>query len=150
MRMPIPHCGKKNNTHGKKMLWKNMVILDTNAILRFILRDNLSMEEEVRLLLSSRVCFIPVEVVAEIVYVLSKIYGVERNVIAKTITDLTKLDSITVAQKEVVIHAFDVYASTTFDFVDCLLIGYSKEQQYSVFTFDRKLQGYLNKMDKME
>jgi len=123
-----------------------MVILDTNAILRFVLRDNPSMEEEVKLLLSNKACLIPVEVVAEIVYVLSKIYGVERSVIAKTITDLTKLDNITVAQKEVVIHALGVFASTTFDFVDCLLIGYSKEQQYSVFTFDRKLQRYLSRV----
>ena len=123
-----------------------MVILDTNAILRFILRDNQAMEDEVKLLLSSNACFIPVEVVAEIVYVLSKIYVVERNVIAKTISDITKLSSVTVAQKDVVLHSLDVFASTTFDFVDCLLIGYSKEQQYSVFTFDRKLQRYLNKM----
>ena len=122
-----------------------MVILDTNAILRFVLRDNPSMEEEVKLLLSNKACFIPVEVIAEIVYVLSKIYGVERSVISKTITDLTKLTNITIAQKDVVIHAFDVYASTTFDFVDCLLIGYSKEKQYSVFTFDKKLQKYLHK-----
>jgi len=135
---------------GKTISWKNMVILDTNAILRFILRDNQAMEDEVKLLLSSNACFIPVEVVAEIVYVLSKIYVVERNVIAKTISDITKLSSVTVAQKDVVLHSLDVFASTTFDFVDCLLIGYSKEQQYSVFTFDRKLQGYLNKMDKME
>jgi len=131
---------------GKTISWKNMVILDTNAILRFILRDNQAMEDEVKLLLSSNACFIPVEVVAEIVYVLSKIYVVERNVIAKTISDITKLSSVTVAQKDVVLHSLGVFATTAFDFVDCLLIGYSKEQQYSVFTFDRKLQRYLNKI----
>ena len=44
-----------------------------------------------------------------------------------------------------VFHALQVYASTTLDFVDCLLIGYAKEDKYTVFTFDKKLQKYLNK-----
>ena len=49
-----------------------------------------------------------------------------------------------VAQKHVVCQALKIYASTTFDFVDCLLAGYAKEYKYSVFTFDKNLQAYLN------
>ena len=121
-----------------------MVILDTNAILRYILQDNQTMADEVELKLSSEVCFIPVEVVAEMVYVLSKVYSVNRDVVAKTITNITCLSNITVAQKNVVLHALRVYASTTLDFVDCLLIGYAKEEGHTVFTFDRKIRRYLN------
>jgi predicted nucleic-acid-binding protein len=120
-----------------------MVILDTNAILRYVLQDNLTMADEVELQLSREVCFIPVEVVAEIVYVLSRVYELERNVIAKTVTDITYVNNITVAQKAVVLHALQVYASATLDFVDCLLIGYAKKNAYTVFTFDKKLRKYL-------
>jgi len=42
-----------------------MVIFDTNAILRYILRDNPAMTVEVKKQLLHEVCFIPVEVVAE-------------------------------------------------------------------------------------
>ena len=121
-----------------------MVIFDTNAILRYILQDNPAMVAEVKQQLSSKDCFIPVEVVAEMVYVLSKVYNVERDVIAKTITDITHVSNIKVAQKNVVIHALSVYAHTTLDFVDCLLIGYEKEEKYTVFTFDKKLRIFLN------
>ena len=121
-----------------------MVILDTNAILRYILRDNLAMVTEVKRQLSSDVCFIPVEVVAEVVYVLSKAYGVKRDIVAKTITAITYLSNVALAQKKVVLHALSVYASTTLDFVDCLLTGYVKEEGYTVFTFDKKLRRYLN------
>ena len=121
-----------------------MVIFDTNAILRYVLRDNLAMLAEVKAKLLSENCFIPVEVVAEIVYVLSKTYGVERSIVAKILIDLTDVRNITVAQKHVVCQALNIYASTTFDFVDCLLAGYAKEYKYSVFTFDKKLQAYLN------
>ena len=121
-----------------------MVILDTNAILRYILQDNQTMAEEVELLLSCESCFIPVEVIAEIVYVLSKVYSVERDVIAKTVIGLTNVSNITVAQRNVVLHALRVYSSTTLDFVDCLLIGYAKVDGYTVFTFDRKLRRFLS------
>jgi predicted nucleic-acid-binding protein len=121
-----------------------MVILDTNAILRYVLQDNQTMADEVEQQLFSEVCFIPVEVVAEIVYVLSKVYSVNRDVVAKTITNISFLSSITIAQKIVVLHALRVYAATTLDFVDCLLIGYAKEEKYTVFTFDKKLRKILN------
>ena len=120
-----------------------MVILDTNAILRYILRDNLEMVAEVRSQLLNENCFIPVEVVAEIVYVLSKVYSIERDVIAKTLTNIANVSNITVAQKNVVLHALQVYASTTLDFVDCLLIGYAKKEGHTIFTFDKKLRKFL-------
>ena len=120
-----------------------MVIFDTNAILRYILRDNLGMAAEVKNQLSSEPCFIPVEVVAEMVYVLSKVYKVERDVISKTIANITYINNIKIAQKEVVLHALRVYANTPLDFVDCLLIGYAKEENYTVFTFDKKLRKIL-------
>jgi predicted nucleic-acid-binding protein len=121
-----------------------MVIFDTNAILRYMLRDNPVMADEVELEILSNACFIPVEVVAEIVYVLSKIYGIRRDVIATTVTAVTRVSNITVAQKDVVHHALRVYALTTLDFVDCLLVGYAKEERYTVFTFDKKLRKFLN------
>ena len=121
-----------------------MVIFDTNAILRGILQDNLTMAEEVKRKLSSgETCFIPVEVVAEIVFVLSKVYALKRDVIAKTLTDIADVKNVYIAQKPVVIHALHVYAATTFDFVDCLLVGYAKVNGHSIFTFDKKLQKYL-------
>ena len=57
--------------------------------------------------------------------------------------DITDSDRIKVVHNSVVQHALTVFASSSFDFVDCLLIGYAKEKQYSVFTFDKKLQKRL-------
>ena len=122
-----------------------MVIFDTNAILRYILRDNLEMAAEVKNCLLSGSCFIPVEVISEIVYVLTKVYSVERDVVAKTLTNIANVSNITIAQESVVLYALQIYAATTLDFVDCLLIGYSKKEGYSIVTFDKKLRKHLNK-----
>ncbi|MDR2147872.1 MAG: PIN domain-containing protein [Tannerella sp.] len=120
-----------------------MVIFDANVILRLVLQDNPAMVEEAKKRLSQDICFIPVEVVAEIVYVLSRVYGVERTVVAQTLTDVASVKNVTFAQQHVVLHALRVYASTAFDFVDCLLAGYAEEDQYTIFTFDKKLRKYL-------
>ena len=120
-----------------------MVLLDTNAILRYMLQDDQEMADSVEQQLLSNACYIPVEVVAEFVYVLLKVYGVERNVIAQAVTRIADANNVRLAQSSVVRHALNVFASSTLDFVDCLLVGYAKEKQYSVFTFDKKLQKYL-------
>jgi len=104
------------------------------------------MADDVEQQLSNNVCYIPIEVVAELVYVLSKVYNVGREVIAQTILDISDIDNIMVAQSNVVRCALGVFTSSTLDFVDCLLVGYAKEEQYTVFTFDKQLQKYLHKI----
>ena len=120
-----------------------MVLFDTNAILRYILQDNHEMAEAVEQQLSEHICYIPVEVVAEVVYVLSKVYNIERNVLAQIVIDVTHTDKISVEKSNIVRYALGVFASSRLDFVDCLLVGYAKEKQYSIFTFDKKLKRYL-------
>jgi len=120
-----------------------MVLFDANAILRYILQDDTEMVNSVEQQLSTSFCYIPVEVLAEVVYVLSKVYNTDRNIISQIVIDITNTDKIIVAQHNVVLHALRVYATTTLDFVDCLLTGYAKENKYTIFTFDKKLKKYL-------
>jgi predicted nucleic-acid-binding protein len=68
----------------------------------------------------------------------------KRDVIAQTLTDISDLDNIRIAQKPVVLHALGVYVATTLDWVDCLLMGYAKENGHTISTFDKKLQKYWN------
>jgi len=122
-----------------------MVILDTNAILRYILQDNKEMADEVEIELSQNVCFIPVEVIAEIVYVLNRVYSLERSIICRIITDISQSNDVIVEHQDVVRHAMQVYSFTSLDFVDCLLTGYFKIDGYTIFTFDKKLKNQLKR-----
>ncbi len=123
-----------------------MVLFDTNALLRYVLQDNKEMADSVEQQLSDNVCYIPVEVIAECVYVLSKVYNVEREIVAQTLTGIAGLNNIRVSKDEVVQYALGLFSSSMLDFVDCLLVGYTKEKRYSVFTFDKKLQKQLDKI----
>jgi len=115
-------------------------ILDANSILRFVLQDNLEQANSTEKVLSSDKANIPLEVVAEVVYVLQKVYKIKRSLIAEKLKTLANIRENLVFEKDVVLYATDVYSSTSLDFVDCLLMGYSKIKNYSIFTFDKSLK----------
>ena len=119
-----------------------MLLLDTNAILRFILQDNNKMSDEVEDILISRAdVVVPLEVVAEMVYVLNKVYRMSRKEIVDKIIKISDLGLI--LEKEVVLYGVNLFASTKLDFVDCLLVAYSKIKGCKVFTFDKELKKQL-------
>ncbi|MDR3350842.1 MAG: PIN domain-containing protein [Prevotellaceae bacterium] len=122
-----------------------MVIFDTNAVLRYILQDNAAMADAVDKELALNNCLLPMEVIAEIVYVLSKVYRIDRLTIAKTIEGIMRISHIWVYRPNVVLCAIQTYASTKLDFIDCLLAGYAKSENHTIYTFDRELKKYLSR-----
>ena len=55
-----------------------MVMLDANVILRYILNDNEDMVLEVTEVIKSKNVIVTIEVIAEVIYVLKRIYGVDK------------------------------------------------------------------------
>lgn len=122
-----------------------MKLFDANVILRYILNDNETMAQKVENLLESSQVFVPIEVIAEVVYVLLKVYKVERREISNTIDDFISIPSVQTTSDKVIKVATVHFASDNLDFVDCLLIGYKQIEMYDVITFDKKLVNFLNK-----
>ena len=63
--------------HGLMRLQKNTevrMIIDANVILRCILNDNQQLAMQAKSLIENNDCFVPNEVVAEVVFVLQKVY----------------------------------------------------------------------------
>ena len=56
-----------------------MVLLDANAVLRYILNDHIDMASEVSELISNGKAFVPIFVLAEVVYVLTGVYQVNKS-----------------------------------------------------------------------
>jgi len=88
-------------------------------------------------------CIVPVEVITETVFVLSKVYFYDRKAICDEIKDFAKIRKTMLLERDVVCHACDVYANSNLDFVDCLIDGYTKIKGYNAFTFDKKLRKFL-------
>lgn len=120
-------------------------LVDTNVLLRYLLHDVESQQEEVDALIAGGVATIP-EVFPEIVYVLSHSYKIDRQKISGAL--LTLLDEIEVEHKEVITHASKLYGETNLDYVDCVLVAYRKVEGREVFTFDKNLNKLLKREEK--
>ena len=123
------------------LLRKNMQLIDTNVILRFVLNDNVEMAQRAAEVIASGAYTKP-EVIAEVVYVLKSVYSTPKDKIKSIIRGLS--DIIRIEDSDCVVHAIDLFSSTSLDFVDCLLIAYHSLNGETVFTFDNKLNKYLN------
>jgi len=82
------------------------------------------------------------EVIAEVVYVLKSVYSTPKNKIKSIIHGLS--DIIQIENAGCVVYAIDLFASTSLDFVDCLLVAYHSLNGETVFTFNKKLNRHLN------
>jgi predicted nucleic acid-binding protein len=122
---------------------RKTVILDTNAVLRFLMQNDEEMYNQVAELLITNDCITTVEVVAEAVYNLQKKYKLTRQAIAERIKDFSTLQEDLLLEETVVLYACNLFAGSSLDFVDCLLDGYAKIKGNPVFTFDGDLRKQL-------
>jgi len=125
-----------------------MNIVDANLILRYLLQDDEQFVEYANDKMERHSIFIPNEVVAEVVYVLEKVYRLKRFHIYDSLQKLLGYSNIASQDRSILIEALKVYSEVNIDFVDSLLFAYSKVAGHTVFTFDKKLNQMLEKLHK--
>ena len=120
-----------------------MKIIDANVVLRYLLADipNLFVESEG--LIESVVIYLPFEVLAEIIYVLEKVYLVAREEISGSLINLLKYQNISTYDSEIADCALQAYSDTNLDFIDTLLYAYQKVRDFEIVSFDKKLNKYI-------
>jgi predicted nucleic-acid-binding protein len=79
------------------------------------------------------------EVLAEVVYVLNKVYSMPKLEIADCVKKFLRLPNVEADSEEALFMAMKTYAEKNLDFVDCVLYGFYAVYSYDVFTFDKKL-----------
>jgi len=119
-------------------------ILDANAILRYILDDIKEQADSVEKILQNENVLILPEVVAEVVYILTKYYNQPPDTASKGI--LQFLDDAD-CNSEILRHAIGTFGNRKLDFVDCLLYEYSKQADYKIFTFDKDLLKLIRNLE---
>lgn len=125
------------------MQWrKNMQLIDANVIIRCVLNDCPDMTQKAVEVIDAGAYTKP-EVLAEVVYVLQKVYSIQRSEIHTLLTNI--LEVVSCPDAKCVLLAMDIYASVSLDFVDCLLIAYHRINHETIFSFDKKLNTHLDK-----
>ena len=119
-----------------------MKYVDANIILRYVLWDIESLSKKAQKIIESENIIIPIEVIAEVVYVLEGVYTIHRAEIKDAIMYLTEYENIEIST-DILKQAFSIFVDKKIDFVDAVLYGYSKIQNAVVFTFDKKLENLI-------
>lgn len=119
--------------------------LDTDVIIRFLTGDDPEKQAAAASLLEQveqgvLTLHVPDTVIADAVYVLSspRLYHIARADIREMLSTLVRLPQFQVQNKQSVLRALDLYASTKLDFGDTLIIA-SMEQQGShlLYSYDQ-------------
>ncbi|MCL2350294.1 MAG: PIN domain-containing protein [Defluviitaleaceae bacterium] len=121
-----------------------MVLIDANVMIRIIINDNKDMAQEAAKFISENQVLIRNEVMAEIVYVLQKVYKIDRLEIYKLFRDIIEGAVIKTENHDVVLCAFKAFGEQNLDFVDCLLYAHNSINGNAVFTFDKALKKIIN------
>ncbi|RMF66666.1 MAG: type II toxin-antitoxin system VapC family toxin [Calditrichaeota bacterium] len=127
------------------MLKKNLVVLDTNVIIRFLIGDNEELyEKSVRIfseIENDRVKAVVLEsVIAETVFVLEKVYRVERNLIAELLIKILDLKGVRNGSRQIYRRALETYQAKNIDIVDCLICAHSVVGEMEVVSFDKDIE----------
>jgi len=122
-----------------------MSVVDANVILRYVLVDHAELSTRAAEILEQQTAILPMEVACEVVYVLQKVYEVDREEIRQQLGNLLTENLIEMDKFAVFLKALECYSTSTFDFVDCLLWAYHTVEQREVFTFDNKLHKFIQR-----
>lgn len=130
---------------------KSIYLLDTNFILRYLLKDVFEQFDVANKLVTEiekgeLKAKIIDGVFCEVVYVLGKVYNVPRKEISDILTELLTYKGF--ISTEPLKLALLKFSKNNIDIVDCLLCAYSElsSNEY-VITFDKKLNNLIKKQN---
>jgi predicted nucleic-acid-binding protein len=116
-----------------------MSLVDANVVLRYLLDDHAELSPRAAEILEQQAVTLPIEAACEVVYVLQKVYEVDRDTISQRLTELVSEGLVRMDKPGVFCRALAWYRQRALDIVDCLLLGYHLEEQQPIITFDDKL-----------
>jgi len=121
---------------------KSISVVDANAVLSLLLGAEREHFERARAFFEgvrdgSESAYVPAAVLAECVYVLTRVYSVTRFDAATKL--LALLDYRGLISEPEVRRALELYRDKNVDFVDALVAATAREQGWKIFSFDRDL-----------
>lgn len=116
-------------------------LVDTNLLLRFLLKDNLAQFEAAKELITQSYgdLILPELAVAEVVWVLQSVYKFKKEEVIEKIFELLKLRSL-VTNFSLLNDTLIIYQNHHISFVDAYLVAYCKYYKLAgIYSFDKDL-----------
>lgn len=121
-----------------------MRLIDTNIILRYLLEDNVKFTVQAVGIIENGSVVILTEVICEVVYVMQKVYKINRDEIVAILSDFLAYPNIdTVDNFSLIREALNLYKNENVDFVDALLCSHHNLSGDEVISFDKRINKIL-------
>jgi len=88
------------------------VILDTNAVIHFVLAYDMSRFKIVAKTLNNNQCYVPTEVIAEVVYILDGKFKIDHQTIVAKLEDFIAIQDNLVSEVNAITFGLNLYASS--------------------------------------
>ena len=120
-------------------------LLDANVILRYLLKDEEALFAKASAVLEKaktgdEKVIILESVLTECVYVLARIYRVDRSTIAAQLRGLFYYKGVVNPDRKDLVDALVIFGQTNLSIVDCILCAKSKNHEMPLLTFDKDLK----------
>lgn len=123
---------------------------DANTMIRCIIGDDEQKIKELQEIRATQKIIYSMEVIAEVVYVLTKVYDVSRVDASDAIQRFLKAKNIVCSNSEIAIKSLQLFAENHLDFVDNVLLAYHQLRGITIYSYDRKLMNAIKQEEKME
>jgi len=125
-------------------------LIDANVLLRYLLKDDEALFRKAYELLEKvkdgkDLIIIPESVLAECVYVLLRIYKVDRQIIAEKLRSLFLYKGVVNPDKEDLVDSIKFFGETKLSIVDCIICAKSVNNRMPIVTFDDELKNVSRK-----
>jgi predicted nucleic-acid-binding protein len=125
-------------------------LIDANVVLRYLLQDDDALFKKASTLLErikvgEEAAVIPESVLAECVYVLLKVYKIDRQIISEKLRGLFAYKGIVNPDKKDLVDSIILFGQTQLSIVDCIACSKSINNGLSLSTFDDDLRNIYNK-----
>ena len=122
---------------------------DTNIIVRYLVKDNITLYTKAKDFFDkvrdgSEKAVILESVIAECIYVLTKIYQVPKDKASNSLIDILHYKGIANDDQKELIRALTIFLESDVDIVDCILCAKAAGSSDNLFSFDEE----LNKLAK--
>ena len=121
-----------------------MIALDTNVVVRYLVKDDAGQSEQAFRLIASQSVYVTLTLLMETEWVLRKTYGYSREQISGALAHVAALEQVTLENPMSVRLALDLYGSG-FDFADAVHLVLAKSAS-GFATFDKALVRKAKKM----
>jgi predicted nucleic-acid-binding protein len=120
--------------------------IDANVILRYILNDHPVLSPKSREIIDQNIVEVPVEVLFEVVYVLTGHYKIDRLSVCIGLKHFFEHTKCMLLNRSSILQGLEYYRKNTLDFIDCVLAGYATVENDEIFTFDDKLKKLITRI----